>query len=191
MADNYKTKHEKKAEGTPFTNGVFVGMLFGILVSIAVTLFITNGKSPFVSKDTAGACIEINSALGEEDVINIDEDTGFDFYDALPRDNSNYTNDSIQADPDQNRDVNYYLQVGAFSEVSPADNLKAKFKGIKPKKEKAAINKKVVSKGKDQNKKTQPRKVVKRRRKGANSCPGSKFNPKVNSDVSGSWQFCV
>lgn len=126
MEDNYKTKHEKEAEGTPFTNGVFVGLLFGILVSIAVTLFITNGKSPFISKDTAGACIEINSALGDEDVINIDEDTGFDFYDALPRDNSNYENDNIQADPDQNRDVNYYLQVGAFSEVNPADNLKAK-----------------------------------------------------------------
>ncbi|MBT6325325.1 MAG: SPOR domain-containing protein, partial [Bdellovibrionales bacterium] len=48
MEDNYKTKHEKEAEGTPFTNGVFVGLLFGILVSIAVTLFITNGKSPFI-----------------------------------------------------------------------------------------------------------------------------------------------
>jgi len=41
-------------------------------------------------------------------------------------------------------------------------NLKAKFKGIKPKKEKASLKKKVASKGKDQNKKTQPRKVVKR-----------------------------
>ena len=126
MANDYRTKHAKKAEGTPFTNGVFVGLLFGILVSIAVTLFITNGKSPFISKNTAGACIEINSALGDEDVINIDADTGFDFYDALPRDNLNYGNEEIQADPDQNRDVNYYLQVGAFSEVSPADNLKAK-----------------------------------------------------------------
>ena len=91
MSDDYRTKHAKKAEGTPFTNGVFVGLLFGILVS-----------------------------------IDIDADTGFDFYDALPLDNSNYANDYIQADPDQNRDVNYYLQVGAFSEVSPADNLKAK-----------------------------------------------------------------
>ena len=126
MVDEYKTKNAKKAEGTPFTNGVFVGLLFGILVSIAITLFITNGKSPFVSKDTAGACIEINSALGDEDVINIDEDTGFDFYDSLPQDNTEYGNDNIKVDPDLNREVNYYLQVGAFSEVSPADNLKAK-----------------------------------------------------------------
>ena len=126
MANDYRTKHAKKAEGTPFTNGVFVGLLFGIVVSIAVTLFITNGKSPFVSKDTAGACIEINSALGDEDVINIDEDPGFDFYDALPRDNKDYLNDNVKVDPDRNRDVNYYLQVGAFSQVNPADNLKAK-----------------------------------------------------------------
>ena len=126
MVDDYKTKNAKKAEGTPFTNGIFVGLLFGILVSIAVTLFITNGKSPFVSKETTGACIEINSALEDEDVINIDEDTGFDFYDALPSDNKNYANDNMQSDSDENRDVNYYLQVGAFSEVSPADNLKAK-----------------------------------------------------------------
>ncbi|MDC0183039.1 SPOR domain-containing protein [Nitrosomonadales bacterium] len=125
MLDDYKTKNAKKAEGTPFTNGIFVGLLFGILVSIAVTLFITNGKSPFVSKETAGACIEINSALEDEDVINIDEDTGFDFYDSLPRDNTDYANNK-QSDLDKNRDVNYYLQVGAFSEVSPADNLKAK-----------------------------------------------------------------
>ena len=125
MVDDYKTKNAKKAEGTPFTNGIFVGLLFGILVSIAVTLFITNGKSPFVSKETAGACIEINSALEDEDVINIDEDTGFDFYDSLPRDNTDYANNR-PSDPDKNRDVNYYLQVGAFSEVSPADNLKAK-----------------------------------------------------------------
>jgi len=126
MAEEYKTKNEKKAEGTPFANGIFVGLLFGILVSIAVTLFITNGKSPFISKETAGACIEINSALEDEDVINIDEDPGFDFYDTLPQNDSNYANNNVQTNPDKDRDVNYYLQVGAFSEVSPADNLKAK-----------------------------------------------------------------
>ena len=103
MVDDYKTKNAKKAEGTPFTNGIFVGLLFGILVSIAVTLFITNGKSPFVTKETAGACIEINSALEDEDVINIDEDSGFDFYDSLPRDNTEYAN-NIKTDPDRNRD---------------------------------------------------------------------------------------
>ena len=80
MAEDFRTIKEKKAEGTPFTNGLFFGLLLGILISIAVTLFITNGKSPFISKETIGSCIEVNSAIGEEDVINIDEDTTFDFY---------------------------------------------------------------------------------------------------------------
>ena len=48
MAEDYRTIKEKKAEGTPFTNGLFFGLLLGILISIAVTLFITNGKSPLV-----------------------------------------------------------------------------------------------------------------------------------------------
>ena len=35
MAEEYKTKNEKKAEGTPFTNGVFVGLLFGVVYCIS------------------------------------------------------------------------------------------------------------------------------------------------------------
>ena len=126
MSEDYRTIKEKKAEGTPFTNGLFVGILLGILVSIAVTLFITNGKSPFVSKETICSCIEVKSAIGEDDVINIDEDTTFDFYNTLPEDSSNYANEPIQEPKQENRLVDYYIQVGAFSRQEPADNLKAK-----------------------------------------------------------------
>lgn len=126
MTEDYRTQNTKKSEGTPFTNGLFFGILLGILVSIAITLFITSGKSPFLYKETEGACIEVNSALGDEAVINIDEDLNFDFYDTLPKDNTNYGNEKIQVPTTQVRDVNYYLQVGAFSEDAPADNLKAK-----------------------------------------------------------------
>ena len=125
MSEDYRTIKEKKAEGTPFTNGLFVGILLGILVSIAVTLFVTNGKSPFISKETIGSCIEVNSAIGEDDVINIDEDNSYDFYDTLPKDPSNYANESIE-EPQENRIIDYYVQVGAFSKQEPADNLKAK-----------------------------------------------------------------
>ena len=95
MAEDFRTIKEKKAEGTPFTNGLFFGLLLGILISIAVTLFITNGKSPFISKETIGSCIEVNSAIGEEDVINIDEDTTFDFYQTLPQNSTTYDNEGI------------------------------------------------------------------------------------------------
>ena len=36
MAEDFRTIKEKKAEGTPFTNGLFFGLLLGILISIAV-----------------------------------------------------------------------------------------------------------------------------------------------------------
>ena len=126
MTDDYRTKKAINAEKTPFTNGLFFGILLGILVSIAVTLFITNGRSPFVSKETEGACIEVNSSIGQKEVINIDEDATFDFYDTLPKESSVYREEKIKSNPDKDREVDYFIQVGAFSEESPADNLKAK-----------------------------------------------------------------
>ena len=124
MAQDYRTKKEINQTQALFTNGLFIGVLLGILLSIGVTLFITSGKSPFVFKDTEGACIEINSAFGDEDVIAIDEEASFDFYDNLPESQETYSKDNAQNKDD--RAIQYYLQVGAFSEESQADNLKAK-----------------------------------------------------------------
>ena len=75
MIDNKETREQKKNKGTPFANGLFFGVFLGIVVAIIITLLVTSGKSPFESKKTEGSCIEVNSALGDEDVINIDEDT--------------------------------------------------------------------------------------------------------------------
>ena len=124
MAQDYRTKKEINQTQALFTNGLFIGVLLGILLSIGVTLFITSGKSPFVFKDTEGSCIEINSAFGDEDVIAIDEEASFDFYDNLPESQETYSKDTTQSKDD--RATQYYLQVGAFSEESQADNLKAK-----------------------------------------------------------------
>jgi len=124
MAQDYRTKKEINQTQALFTNGLFIGVLLGILLSIGVTLFITSGKSPFVFKDTEGACIEINSTFGDEDVIAIDEEASFDFYDNLPESQETYNKDTTQNKDD--RAIQYYLQVGAFSEESQADNLKAK-----------------------------------------------------------------
>ena len=125
MAQDYRTKKEINQTQALFTNGLFIGVLLGILLSIGVTLFITSGKSPFVFKDTEGACIEINSAFGDEDVIAIDEDASFDFYENLPESQETYSKNT-PAKINDDRAIQYYLQVGAFSEESQADNLKAK-----------------------------------------------------------------
>jgi hypothetical protein len=124
MTQDYRTKKETNQGQTLFTNGLFIGILLGILLSIGLTLFITNGKSPFVLKDTNGSCIEINSALSDDDVIAIDEDATFDFYNNLQEEDA-YSKQEVK-EQNNDRKIDYYLQVGAFSEESAADNLKAK-----------------------------------------------------------------
>ena len=119
MIDNKETREQKKNKGTPFANGLFFGVFLGIVVAIIITLLVTSGKSPFISKKTEGSCIEVNSALGDEDVINIDEDTNIEAYAE--------TSGEAQESPLKNdRDILYFIQVGAFSEKRAAINLKAR-----------------------------------------------------------------
>ena len=96
MVDNKETSEQKKYRGTPFANGLFFGVFLGIVVAIIITLLVTSGKSPFESKKTEGSCIEVNSALGDEDVINIDEDTNIVAYaesSEETQENLRYTNE--------------------------------------------------------------------------------------------------
>ncbi|MBT3827173.1 MAG: SPOR domain-containing protein [Nitrosomonadales bacterium] len=119
MAYNTEPDTQKKIKGTPFANGLFFGIFLGIVVAIIITLLVTNGKSPFVSKETEGSCIEVNSALGDEDIINIDEDANIETYAESSNEEQNIT-------PDNDRNVLYFIQVGAFSEKKSAINLKAR-----------------------------------------------------------------
>ncbi|MBT6356220.1 MAG: SPOR domain-containing protein [Nitrosomonadales bacterium] len=119
MYDNNESPSRKKIKGTPFANGLFFGLFLGIVVAIIITLLVTSGKSPFISKKTDGSCIEVNSALGDEDEINIDEDTNIAAY-------LDISEEEQKLIPDNNRNVLYYIQVGAFSEKKAAINLKAR-----------------------------------------------------------------
>ena len=124
---------EKGKSGSSFTNGLFMGILVGIGLSIAITVFITNGKSPFVAKDTNGACIEIQGAKpdteGSSDTIQ-DQPTKFDFYNILPNGDKDISDrDATQALKNPagipQKEV-YFYQVGAFNSDKDADNTKAK-----------------------------------------------------------------
>ena len=119
MMDSKETREQKKFKGTPFANGLFFGVFIGIVIAIIITLLVTSGKSPFISKKTEGSCIEVNSALGDEDVINIDEDANIEAY-------AESSNEVQEALPKNDRDILYYIQVGAFSEKRAAINLKAR-----------------------------------------------------------------
>ena len=125
---------EKGKSGSSFMNGLFMGVLVGIGLSIAITVFITSGKSPFVSKDTNGACIEIQGAKPEGEVAADnaiqDQPTKFDFYNILPNNDKDISDrEATQAlkNPASipQKEV-YFYQVGAFNSDKDADNTKAK-----------------------------------------------------------------
>ena len=63
--------------------------------------------------------LKVNSALGDEDVINIDEDTNIEAY-------ADSYGEAQEDVPNNDRDILYYIQVGAFSEKRAAINLKAR-----------------------------------------------------------------
>ena len=125
---------EKGKSGSSFTNGLFMGILVGIGLSIAITVFITNGKSPFVSKDTNGSCIEIQGAKPEGEMTGEnavqDQPTKFDFYNILPNGDKEAsdreTTQALKNPASIPQKEIYFYQVGSFNSDKEADNTKAK-----------------------------------------------------------------
>ena len=125
---------EKSKSGSSFTNGLFMGILVGIGLSIAITVFITNGKSPFVSKDTNGSCIEIQGAKPEGEMTGDnaiqDQPTKFDFYNILPNGDKEAsdreTTQALKNPASIPQKEVYFYQVGSFNSDKEADNMKAK-----------------------------------------------------------------
>ena len=125
---------EKSKSGSSFTNGLFMGILVGIGLSIAITVFITNGKSPFVSKDTNGSCIEIQGAKPEGEMTGDnavqDQPTKFDFYNILPNGDKEAsdreTTQALKNPASIPQKEVYFYQVGSFNSDKEADNTKAK-----------------------------------------------------------------
>jgi cell division protein FtsN len=125
---------EKSKSGSSFMNGLFMGILVGIGLSIAITVFITNGKSPFVNKDTNGACIEIQGAKPEGEIAADnaiqDQPTKFDFYNILPNGDKDIsdqeTTQALKNPASIPQKEVYFYQVGSFNNDKDADNIKAK-----------------------------------------------------------------
>jgi cell division protein FtsN len=124
---------EKGKSGSSFVNGLFIGILVGIGLSIGITVFITTGKSPFINKDTNGACIEIQGAKPEGETPNNaiqEQPTKFDFYNILPNGDKDIsereTTQSLKNPASIPQKEVYFYQVGAFNSDKDADNTKAK-----------------------------------------------------------------
>jgi len=118
--------------------GVFIGVLVGLVLALAVALYLNRAPSPFVSRDKAA-----ESAPGGKAVAKADSDktpsqaatakgsepkTRLDFYTILPgKEEVVPDKDVSRASPSSGTSrVVYYLQAGAFQNASDADNLKAR-----------------------------------------------------------------
>jgi cell division protein FtsN len=144
MSKDYKPspqRNNNKSSG--FLTGLLVGLLLGVGISLAVTMFIKGGDSPFVKNKSAERAKEIateniaEEKVSTENVMPEDEKpkdaiekaaeeaNKFDFYTILPETESTVTEQEIKEDPTIKKD-NYFLQVGAFQSEADADNMKAK-----------------------------------------------------------------
>ncbi len=141
------------SRGSPLLTGLLVGFLLGVGASLAVTMYIKGSDSPFAkgnpNKPGTGILSEtLSSKLPKNKVVtpaggnrtndeSANEDANadgteeqaenqFDFYTILPETESTVTEQEINDNTLTVKKDNYFLQVGAFTEVADADNMKAK-----------------------------------------------------------------
>ena len=142
MSRDYKPtapKPNNNGKGSSFFTGLLVGLLLGVGLSVALTMYIKGGDSPFASNKVVRPVLENLSdklsknktseetiAPSDESVKNPKDDNKFDFYTILPETESTVTEQEVKDSSLTVKKDNYFLQVGAFQDEADADNMKAK-----------------------------------------------------------------
>ena len=133
---------DRKRRGHPLVTGVFIGLLAGLCLALAVALYLSKMPSPFVARDkpveadkSAAAKtapkfepVKPEAAPGAQAGKGVEPKTRLDFYTILPgKEEVVPDKDVSQAAPGGGTArVVYYLQAGAFQNAADADNLKAR-----------------------------------------------------------------
>ncbi len=137
MSRDYKPTQQKSSnrKGSPFFSGFLVGLLFGVGISVALTLYIKGIRSPLTAKVEPAINIEPakKDSKTDKSSTNSTSENGdpdhsrFDFYTILPGTESKVTEQEIkdQSNLDKPKE-SYFLQIGAFQTEQEADNMKAK-----------------------------------------------------------------
>ncbi len=144
MSRDYKTNSSKSSSGnsgSSFLLGLFVGLILGLSVALVVAWYINKLPSPFVSRDKPAASLpgsEIKAEPPAPQAAPKQEEKQakatpkdkprFDFYKILPGVEETVTEKELKQaakQPSPTKDI-YFLQAGAFQNISDADNLKAK-----------------------------------------------------------------
>ncbi|MFI4922404.1 MAG: SPOR domain-containing protein [Burkholderiales bacterium] len=144
MSRDYKTDSSKSSSGnsgSSFLLGLFVGLILGLCIALVVSWYINKLPSPFVSRDKPLASLPGSESKAEPPVPQTapkqeekqskaatKDKPRFDFYKILPGVEEPVTEKELKQaakQPSSTKDI-YFLQAGAFQNISDADNLKAK-----------------------------------------------------------------
>ncbi|MES2501546.1 MAG: SPOR domain-containing protein [Pseudomonadota bacterium] len=143
MSKDYKpTPKRNSSKGSPFFSGLLIGLLVGVGLSLAVTMYIKGSDSPFNDKKAISNNSEMLSEklpkqkIATESALPTDENPDetaqnkannqFDFYTILPETESTVTEQEVKESSLTVKKDNYFLQIGAFQDEADADNMKAK-----------------------------------------------------------------
>ncbi len=143
MSKDYKpTPKRNSSKGSPFFSGLLIGLLVGVGLSLAVTMYIKGSDSPFNDKKVISNNSEMLSEklpkqkIATESALPTDENPDetaqnkannqFDFYTILPETESTVTEQEVKESSLTVKKDNYFLQIGAFQDEADADNMKAK-----------------------------------------------------------------
>ena len=164
MSRDYKTDSSKSSSGnsgSSFLLGLFVGLLLGVCAALGVAWYINKLPSPFVTRDKPATSLPGSETKteptapqaaptqeGKQAKATPKDKPRFDFYKILPGVEEPVTEKELKQDakqPSSTKDV-YFLQAGAFQNLSDADNQKAKLAllGVEAKIQSATLADKVV-----------------------------------------------
>ena len=132
MTRDYKPAPAKPEKNSnPFLNGLIVGLLTGVAIAVAFTVYIKGGESPFTAKSNTNVTVESGDPVETKKAPTADAaptKDRFEYYNILPGNESKVTEQEIkQLQNDNTKPTEtYFLQVGAFQTEQEADNMKAK-----------------------------------------------------------------
>ena len=144
MSRDYKTNSSRSSSGntgSAFLLGLLVGLILGLTTALVVAWYVNKIPSPFVSREKPPSSLPGAESKIEQPAPQIapkqeekqakattKEKPRFDFYKILPGVEEPVTEKELRQaakQPGPTKDV-YFLQAGAFQNISEADNLKAK-----------------------------------------------------------------
>ena len=116
MTRDYKPAPAKPEKNSnPFLNGLIVGLLTGVAIAVAFTVYIKGGESPFTAKSNTNVTVESGDPVETKKAPTADAaptKDRFEYYNILPGNESKVTEQEIK------QGVLHRVRVGPFADPS-------------------------------------------------------------------------